>query len=121
MNWNALLEVPESSTYLLMNEYLRRIKIRREQPAFHPDATQDVLDLDDKVLGVVRVSLDSKQKIVALYNFSKVSQFVDDAKVRTILGEQAQWKNILYDIEPEREANMLVLKPYACLWLSVTE
>ncbi|WP_299881471.1 sugar phosphorylase [uncultured Cocleimonas sp.] len=123
--WNideleALLEVPESSTHLLMNEYLRRIKVRCEQAAFHPDATQDVLDLDDKVLGVVRVSLDCKQKIVALYNFSKVNQYLDDAKIRPILGEPGQWKNVLYDVEPEREGNMLVLKPYACLWLAVS-
>ncbi|MCL4169200.1 UNVERIFIED_CONTAM: hypothetical protein GTU68_036369, partial [Idotea baltica] len=124
--WNideleALLEVPESSTYLLMNEYLRRIKIRRDQPAFHPDATQDVLDLDDEVLGVVRVSIDCEQKIVALYNFSKVTQTLDDAKIRPILGEPAQWKNALYDVAPEREGNMLVLKPYACLWLTVLD
>lgn len=117
---NALLEVTETNTHLLMNEYLRRIKIRREQAAFHPDATQDVLDLNDKVLGVVRVSLDCQQKIVALYNFSKVNQYVDEAKVRTFLGDQAQWKNILHDVALEREGNTLVLKPYASLWLSVT-
>lgn len=122
-HWNAeeleaLLEVPESSTHLLMNEYLRRIKIRREQAAFHPDAIQDVIDLDDKVLGLVRVSMDGQQKIVALYNFSKYRQLLDDAKISPILGEPSQWNNLLYDNLPEREDNKIVLKPYACLWLT---
>jgi len=122
--WNideldALLEVPESSTYLLMNEYLRRIKIRREKAAFHPDATQDVLDLNDKVLGVVRVSLDCEQKIVALYNFSKKTQLVSEGKIRPILGEPTQWIDALHDVAPEKDGDQIVLKPYDCLWLTV--
>lgn len=116
---DALLEVPQSSTYILMNEYLRRIEIRRKQAAFHPDGTQDVLDLDDQVLGIVRMSTDCSQKIVALYNFSKYSQLLDDAKIRPILGKPSKWHDVLYDSTPERKDNYLALKPYSCHWLTV--
>jgi len=115
---SALLEVPESSTSILMNEYSRRIKIRRDQPAFHPDAEQLVLDLDDHLLGIMRVG-ENGQKIVALYNFTKTFRTVNGAFLRALLGSDVdQWVDLLSTYPLTQENGELKLKPYACHWLT---
>ncbi|WP_022954139.1 sugar phosphorylase [Leucothrix mucor] len=115
---SALLEVPESSTSILMNEYSRRIKVRRDQPAFHPDAEQLVLDLDDHLLGIMRVG-ENGQKIVALYNFTKTFRTVNGAFLRALLGSDVdQWIDLLSTYPLTQENGELKLKPYACHWLT---
>lgn len=117
---SALLEVPESSTSILMNEYSRRIKVRRDQPAFHPDAEQLVLDLDDHLLGIMRVG-ENGQKIVALYNFTKTFRTVNGAFLRALLGSDVdQWVDLLSTYPLTQENGELKLKPYACHWLTTT-
>lgn len=116
---SALLEVNESSTSILMNEYTRRIKVRRAQAAFHPDAEQLVLDLDDELLGIMRVS-ESGQKIVALYNFTKTFRRVNTSVLRALLGSNvSQWVDLLSEQPLSHEQGALKLKPYACHWLTV--
>jgi sucrose phosphorylase len=116
---SALLEVPESSTSILMTEYSRRIKIRRDQPAFHPDAEQLILDLDDKLLGIMRVA-ENGQKIVALYNFTKTFRSINDGFLRALLGSNVEmWNDLLNSSLLVHENGSLKLKPYACHWLTV--
>jgi sucrose phosphorylase len=48
--------------------YLNLIKTRKNQPAFHPGAQFEILDINDKVFGIKRQSED--QTLVALTNIS---------------------------------------------------
>ncbi|MEZ5537987.1 MAG: sugar phosphorylase [Thiolinea sp.] len=116
---DALLEVRESSTSILLHEYIRRIKIRRKQAAFHPDAEQMILPVEDGLLGLVRIAADG-QKIVALYNFTKHFRWVNRALVSTMLGtDESCWQDLLHD-QPlaQDETGRLKLNPYACHWLT---
>lgn len=114
----ALLDVRESNTHLIMHEYCKRIRIRREQAAFHPDAGQDVLDLSHELLGIVRISQDCTQRIIALYNFSLSKQYIDVDKLSTILGNVDTWHDLLSDSKPMIKKKGLRLAPHACLWLT---
>jgi len=124
--WNldeisALLEVYETGSNILMKEYTRRIHIRRQQPAFHPDAEQWILDLEDGLIGIMRVAKNG-QKIVALYNFTQGFITLNDAPLRTCLdSDRNQWKDLLRKKPLIYEAGLLKLKPYACHWLTVKE
>ena len=40
---------------VVFHEYLRRLRIRRQVRAFHPDAQQQVIELDDESFGVLGV------------------------------------------------------------------
>lgn len=115
----ALLDVPESNTSRLLHEYLRRIRIRRAQPAFHPDGLQEVLDVSDRLLVLVRVSPDHTHKIVAVYNFTKSPQQLDNSRISATLGNPEQWWDLLSDSAPEQADGHLLLKPYASRWLVV--
>jgi glycosidase len=115
---HALLEVKESSTSILMHEYLRRIKIRRKQAAFHPDAEQMTLDLDDGLLGIIRIAKNG-EKIVALYNFTKNFSQVTESALCLVLGSNTeQWHDLLHDQPLIHKDGYLKLKPYACHWLT---
>lgn len=115
---DALLEVGESSTAMLLHEYIRRIKIRREQAAFHPDAEQMVLDLDNDLLGIVRVA-ESGQTIIALYNFAKTFRQVDECMLRALLGTDPEcWHDLLHEQPLKHKDGHLQLKPYASHWLT---
>lgn len=118
---NALLDAKESSTHLILNEYKKRIRIRSAQAAFHPDAGQDVLDLAHELLGIVRISQDCSQRIVALYNFSLSKQYVAIDKLSTILGSADSWHELLSDSKPTIKKKGLRLSPHACLWLTCVE
>ncbi|EIJ35039.1 sugar phosphorylase [Thiothrix nivea] len=114
----ALLEVPESSTSLLLREYLRRIRLRRAQAAFHPDGLQEVVDVGDQLLMLIRAAPDHSQKIVALFNFTKTPRKLDMHRVQAVLGDPGQWWDVLYDCPPEHDTDGLLLKPYDCHWLT---
>ncbi|CAA6807322.1 MAG: Putative sucrose phosphorylase (EC [uncultured Thiotrichaceae bacterium] len=114
----ALLDAKESTTHLILNEYRKRIRTRREQSAFHPDAGQDILDLSEYLLGVVRISHDCSQRIVALYNFSLSKQFIPLDKLSTILGGVDSWYDLLSEERPTIKKKGLKLSPYACIWLT---
>ncbi|HEX7066063.1 MAG TPA: alpha-amylase family glycosyl hydrolase [Bacillales bacterium] len=53
------------------------IHIRKQQPAFHPKARQEVLFLNEHVFSLVRTSRDAGSKIVVLINVSNEVQTVE--------------------------------------------
>ena len=47
------------------------VKLRKSQPAFHPNATQFTLQLESHFFGVWRQSIDRSQSIFCISNLSK--------------------------------------------------
>ena len=64
----AELKNPDSFRARVFFPYLDLIKTRKKQPAFHPNADFEILDVDPRVFGIKRSSQD--QTIVALTNIS---------------------------------------------------
>jgi sucrose phosphorylase len=87
--------------------YLELIKIRRAQPAFHPNAPQTVLNMGtDGVLALLRGSVESR-RVLALFNVSNRTQTVtladDMAGTDLISGRKATGK--------------IALEPYHQMWI----
>jgi len=103
---------------LVLSEYRRLLRNRRFQMAFHPEASQEVLDLGDSVFGVRRVSLSQSQEIIAINNLTDVSQELEVSK----FGNRGKYKSF-YDLISRREISgrrvILKLRPYQSMWLSV--
>lgn len=64
------LDNPDTVTATVFNETLRRLKLRRDLPAFHPDGTQSVLDLDDRLFGVQRTAPDGSASVFSISNLT---------------------------------------------------
>jgi sucrose phosphorylase len=73
----AELADPGSLRARVFPAYLRLLELRREQPAFHPDAGQEIPELGDGVFAVRRRCPRSGQEILALHSLLSRPQSVE--------------------------------------------
>lgn len=104
------LKDPETFRSRIFYPYIELIKIRRKQPAFHPNASFEVLDIDPKVFGIARCC--KEQTIYALANVS--SQHVVVGLDRK--GIPLRLKDLFSG--KECDTHSLRMDPYEYLWLS---
>ena len=108
-----ILSEDNSTERRVFDGYRNMIRTRVRQPAFHPDAAQQVIDLNNPALiSFLRTSLDETQNVLVLANVSGVPVAVDlsafeDLKLSIDLlgGETPQ-------------NHRLTIAPYSAAWLS---
>ena len=111
---NSLLE--ENSTQRrVFDGYRNMIRTRVRQPAFHPDAAQKVIDLNNPALiSFLRTSLDEAQNVLVLTNVSGEPVSLD-------LSEFDHLKLAVDLLGGETPKNQrLTIAPYASAWLTST-
>lgn len=119
--WNyadlrALLDAPDSDQAQVLGRLSARLRLRARQPAFHPNATQFTLNLDERVFAVWRQSLDRTQSIFALHNVSDATVEIPVSALNLIDGEV--WADLISG-EPLRPGEGgITLSPYQCRWIA---
>ena len=108
-NFTKNKQNPESFRSRVFYPYIDLIKTRKKQPAFHPNAEFEILELGPKVFAIRRSSDD--QTIYALTNISSSEATVSIPKI-----EAAKAMTDLITGKSFAPAN-LTLKPYQYLWL----
>ena len=112
----ALLADPESDQSQVLRRLSERLNVRARQPAFHPNATQFTLSLDERVFGIWRQSLDRTQSIFALHNVSDEEVEIPVSHLNLI--EDEVWVDLISG-EPVRPGEgALSLAPYQCCWIA---
>jgi len=111
----GLLAEPESNQARVLGEMQRRLRLRAAQPAFHPNATQLTLQLDDRLLGIWRQSLDRRQSIFALHNVSEEAVEIEAWQLNLI--DDEDWRDLLSG-EAVQSDGRLILAPYQVRWIS---
>jgi sucrose phosphorylase len=113
---NALLDDPATPQARVLAALSARLTLRAKQPAFHPNATQFTMTLDDRIFGVWRQGLDRNQSIFALHNVS--GQIVTLSPATMNLIDDDIWVDLLSgeQIDPAQEA--ITLAPYQCRWIT---
>ena len=116
-NLEELLSDRQSNQSLVFNELCRRIRIRRHQPAFHPDARQEILFLGEHLFGFWRYSLDGSQRILAVHNLTDQLRnlYLDGALDGQLPG---RWTGLLTGEEVTGSQGLIKLPPYHVLWLT---
>ncbi|MDX1742686.1 MAG: sugar phosphorylase [Ruegeria sp.] len=112
----ARLADPGSNQALVLSELSRRLRLRAQQPAFHPNATQFTLRLDNRVFGIWRQSLDRSQSIFALHNVSSEPVNVSPTEFNMIAEET--WTDALTEEILATNGPNIVLAPYQCRWIT---
>lgn len=122
----AILSDAATSQAQVFAGYRRMLAVRRRQPAFHPDASQQVLDVGgEQVLAVLRTSPeiaesatdmagDSDQQILVLANVSGSHQTIETDAV-----DGRRFRRDLLQDNSEPMTGPIVLSPYEVVWLEV--
>lgn len=97
--------------------YKKFLKIRRTLKAFHPNADQYVLFLNDHVYSIKRVSLEGEETVVALTNFSNNPQ-----TVKINRNEWSETVTSVVDVITDETVDLdmelfIELNPYEVKWL----
>lgn len=100
----------------LFDEMKRRIRIRRAQKAFHPNATQYTLHFNDQVFAFWRESLDRDQSVFALHNVSPEPQSIPLVELNLIATEQ--WTDLIGGARFDDFEGTIELEPYGCVWIT---
>lgn len=66
-----LLQNPESRESLMFKRVKELVEKRKNSSAFHPNAMQEILDLDKRILAILRTNDETKEKLLCLHNVSK--------------------------------------------------
>jgi len=113
---NALLDDPTTQHAKVLAGLSDRLRIRAKQSAFHPNATQFTMALDDRVFGVWRQSLDRHQSIFALHNVSH--EPVEVSQVAMNLIDDEHWYDLLSGEQIDVNQDIITLAPYQCRWIT---
>jgi sucrose phosphorylase len=107
------LNDPESFRFQIFNRYIKMIKTRRKQPAFHPNADSEILVIDPQVFVITRHA--ENQKLYAVTNISSKRVTVSLSSA----GTPARMRDVITGGIFRTDA--LELNPYQFLWLSTTD
>jgi sucrose phosphorylase len=112
-----LLVDPQSPQSRVLEELSRRIRIRRRQKAFHPNATQFTLHpLNPALFAFWRQSRERDQSIFCINNLSDRPQDLDLSRINLICTDP--WCDLLSGKLIEDIYSELSLKPYQSVWIT---
>lgn len=112
----ALLDNPDTPQARVLNALSERLRLRAQQPAFHPNATQFTMALDDRIFGVWRQSLDRDQSIFAMHNVSAETVEISPYAINLI--EDEAWVDLLTGETIDLNAETITMAPYQCRWIT---
>jgi sucrose phosphorylase len=107
------LKNPESFRSRVFYPYIDLIKTRKKQPAFHPKAAFEILEIDPRIFAIKRYAED--QTVYALTNISA-------AEIPLSLAQRGITERMTDLITGETvKPNIFTLKPYQYIWLTAND
>jgi sucrose phosphorylase len=109
------LKDPVSFRFKVFDFYIKLIKIRKKQPAFHPNADFKILAIDKQVFAIERYCKKKKQKIYALTNIASqpFSGSLSNCSAPSHMTDLFTGKICA--------THSINLNPYQTVWLSTTD
>lgn len=107
---------PHSQHSKVLERMLHLIKLRKENPAFHPNATQFTLQLGNQVFGFWRQSMDRRQSIFCINNISDEEQHIRLSDINLIGTDH--WVDLITRQEIYLSDQEVTLTPYQSMWIS---
>ncbi|MFY8273527.1 sugar phosphorylase [Pseudoalteromonas sp. SSDWG2] len=95
---------------------LNLLRIRTQQAAFHPNATQFTLHLGEQIFGFWRQSADRQQSIFCLYNISNHVQTLGLGDLNLV--NMQPWQDLISGEVYTDMEHIVQLQPYQAMWLT---
>ena len=116
---NSLLDNPATATSRVFHEYTCLLRLRAKHCAFHPDAAQRVLPLEDGLFGIERVSPDDTERLLCINNLTARQQQLNAAQLGPAPAEH-EWHDLIEGQNHTIDDDIgLTLQPWQTLWLSI--
>lgn len=94
------------------------LQIRKRQSAFHPNATQYTLQLNDQLFGFWRQSMDRRQSTFCISNVSDEAQKIRLSDINLIGTDK--WTDLISGHTINESDEFVDLSPYQTVWISNT-
>jgi sucrose phosphorylase len=107
---------PQSIHHKIYHALNRLLALRRQQPAFHPNATQFTLHLSDQLFGFWRQSMDRQQSIFCISNISIETQSVRLSDINLIDNEE--WFDLISGQPCKGQHDIMEIQPYQTVWIT---
>lgn len=111
-----LLDDPNTHHHQVFVRLSHLLSIRKSQNAFHPNATQFTLQLEDSLLGYWRQSIDRRQSIFCISNLSDEEYELRLSDINLIGTDN--WYDLITQEPIIAEQRTLMLSPYQTVWIS---
>lgn len=113
---NAQLAAPDSHHAQVFDRMSHLLKLRRQQPAFHPNATQFTLQLKEGVFAFWRQSRDRQQCVFCINNLTPLSQLLSLIDLNLMRNEP--WFELISGQPLSDVWQEIELTPYQSLWIT---
>jgi sucrose phosphorylase len=110
------LESESTENHQVLEQLKNLINIRKQQPAFHPNATQFTLHFNEQVFAFWRQSMDRRQSIFCLHNVSDIPQPIQLSDLNLIVTDH--WYDLISGQKLDTGNNEFTMSPYQTLWVS---
>ncbi|MEM9155932.1 MAG: sugar phosphorylase [Cyanobacteria bacterium P01_F01_bin.33] len=110
------LSDPQSNQSIVFRELSRLIQIRRQQAAFHPNATQYTLHLKRSLFAFWRQSMSRDQSIFSVHNLTARTQKFKLRELNLIGTEP--WFDLISETKIDDIHSDFILKPYQSAWIT---
>jgi glycosidase len=120
--YDELLNFLESENTLnheCFKHYRHLIQLRRNEPCFHPDNPQFILDVDNSLFVILREDRKSRRRILAVHNVTANTVNLEGL-VHLVELQGISWNNLNEQVMLADELYRQTLKPYQFLWLVAT-
>lgn len=112
------LRLDDSQHAMVYRQLTALIQLRRQQAAFHPNATQYTLQLGAALFGFWRQSQNRRQSIFCIFNITDTTQPLYIGDLNLVATDN--WRDLISGNTLENGPEKLLLAPYQMLWLSNT-
>lgn len=112
----ALLIDEDNHHVKVFTKLKRLLSIRQQQKAFHPNAAQFTLHLDDSIFAYWRQSQDKTQSIFCISNITDEAQQFMLSDINLVSTED--WFDLINGQKMTSQEMLIQLAPYQTLWIS---
>lgn len=113
---NARLADAHDPAAIVSSRLRELLALRRQQPAFHPNATQFTLHLGDALFGFWRQSMDRSQSVFCISNVTNEAVQLRLDQLNLTLTDD--WHNLIGGRQYASLADVVDLAPYETVWIS---
>jgi sucrose phosphorylase len=118
-----MLSDPKSIASQVFSGYKQMLRARKENPAFHPNAPQQVLDLGDQVFAVFRSDFNRIHKVLCIINITQEYISPDLNPITSTISHARKWTDLIShkSFVTSGDPPKISLEGYQYLWLTLDE